>query len=157
VQGASTTVAYSWVASEAVREAPENSGGGQQRDGNGGVRGEEALLELTVPNIKRSVPRGRLIAWTNCTMSRRLRVRGRLRATSATTGTRRVAEVRWASKAVYSSGPHRARLRIPRSMGAWMRATPGPERLRARLRFTAVALDGERDVVRKVVRLRRHR
>jgi hypothetical protein len=157
VQGASTTVAYSWVASEAVREAPENSGGGQPSDGNGGVRGEEALLELTVPNIKRSVPRGRLIAWTNCTMSRRLQVRGRLRATSATTGTRRVAEVRWASKAVYSSGPHRARLRIPRSMRAWMRATRGPERLRARLRFTAVDFDGERDVVRKMVRLRRQR
>ena len=42
-------------------------------------------------------------------------------------------------------------------MRAWMRATPGPERLRARLRFTAVGLDGEQDVVRKVVRLRRRR
>jgi hypothetical protein len=156
VQGASTTVAYSWVPSEAGREAPEISGG-QQSEGNGGERGDGALLDLTVPRIKASVRRGRLIAWTNCTMSCRLRVRGRLRATSATTGARRVAKVGWTSKAAYPPGPHRVRIRIPRSMRAWMRATPGPERLRARLRFTAVGLDGEQDMVRKVVRLRRHR
>jgi hypothetical protein len=124
---------------------------------NVGVRGEGALLDLVVPRIKGSVRRGRLTAWGNCSITFRIQVRGRRRATSATTGTRRVAEVRWASKAVYSSGPHRVRLRIPRSMGAWMRATRGPERLRARLRFTAVDLDGERDVVRKMVRLRRQR
>jgi hypothetical protein len=173
VQGASTTVAYSWIASEADEEEagggggtpPEEehrapgapSGGGGQSEGNGGVRGEVALLKLTVPRIKGSVRRGRITAWTNCTMPCRLQVRGRLRATSATTGTRRVAKVRWTSKAAYPAGAHRVRLRIPRSMRAWMRATPGPERLRARLRFTAVGLDGERDVVRKVVRLRRHR
>jgi hypothetical protein len=172
VQGASTTVAYSWVASEVDEEevgtggmpteeehrAPESSGGnGGQSEGNGGVRGEGALLDLTVPRIKGSVSRGRLTVWTNCTMSCRLRVRGRLRATSATTGTRRVARVRWTLKAAYPPGPHRVRLRIPRSMHTWMRATPGPERLRARLRFTAIGLDGERDAVRKVVLLRRHR
>jgi hypothetical protein len=179
VQGASTTVAYSWVASEAAGEEPESGGEGEpggggtppaeehraaengdagsQSEGNGGVRGEVALLKLTVPRIVGSVRRGRLTAWASCTMSCRLQVRGRLRATSTTSGTRRVAEARWASKAVTAPGPHRVGLRIPRSMRAWMRATPGPERLRARLRFTAVGLDGERDVVRRVVRLRRHR
>jgi hypothetical protein len=116
-----------------------------------------AAADLTVPNINGSVRRGRLTAWTNCTMSCRLRVRGRLRATSATTGTRRAAKVRWISKVVYPPGAHRVRLRIPRSMRAWMRATPGPKRLHARLFFIAVGLDGEQDVVRKVVRLRRHR
>ncbi|HJZ37335.1 MAG TPA: hypothetical protein VJ204_13780 [Solirubrobacterales bacterium] len=170
VQGASTTVAYSWVASEAAEEEsggdettpveehpalPNSSGDGGQ--GNGGVHGEGAPLKLTVPKIKGSVRRGRITAWTNCTMPCRLQVRGRLRAMSATTGTRRVAKVRWTSKGTYAAGAHRVRLRIPRSMRAWMRATPGPERLRARLRFTAVGLDGQRDVVRKVVRLRRHR
>lgn len=180
VQGASTTVAYSWVASEVSereeeeRGEEEPGGGGApleeehrssgssdsasgESEGNGGVRGEVALLNLTVPRIKGSVRRGRLTAWTNCTMPCRLQVRGRLRATSATTGTRRVARVRWASTAVYAPGPHRVRLRIPRSMRAWMRDIPGRESLRARLRFTAVGLDGETDVVRKVVRLRRHR
>jgi hypothetical protein len=170
VQGASTTVAYSWVASEAAEEEsggggttpaeeqhalPNSRGDGGQ--GNGGVHGEGAPFKLTVPKIKGSVRRGRLTAWTNCTLPCRLQVRGRLRAMSATTGTRRVAKVRWTSKATYAAGAHRVRLRIPRSMRAWMRATPGPERLRARLRFTAVGLDGQRDVVRKVVRLRRHR
>jgi hypothetical protein len=170
VQGASTTVAYSWAASEAggteeegggpppeeEQRAPGSPGGGQA-EGNGGVRGQVALLDLTVPRIKGSVRRGRLTAWTNCTMPCRLQVRGRLRATSVTNGTRRVARVRWTSKAVYPPGPHRVRLRIPRSMRAWMRDTSGPERLRARLRFTAVGLDGETDGVRKTVRLRRHR
>jgi hypothetical protein len=174
VQGASTTVAYSWVASEPGEEeaggggttpeeenrTPANPGSGAgtgagQGEGNGGVRGEGALLELTVPKIKGSVRRGHLTAWTNCTISCRLQVRGKLIAKSVTTGRRRVARVRWTSKAVYSPGPHRVRLRIPRSMRAWMRATAGREKLRARLRFTAVGLEGERDVVRKVVRLKR--
>ena len=169
VQGASTTVAYSWIASEIAEEggggtppaeeraASKSSGNGGQSEGNGGVRGEVAMLDLTVPKIKASLRRGRLTAWTNCSMACRLSVRGRMRARSATTGTRRVARVRWTSKAVYAPGPHRVRLRIPRPMRTWMRATPGPERLRARLRFTAVGLDGETDVVRKVVRLRRLR
>jgi hypothetical protein len=172
VQGASTTVAYSWVASEVSEEQPEeggkapgeehgaaerSAGNGGQSEGNGGVRGDVALLKLTVPRIKGSARRGRLTAWTNCTMSCRLKVRGRLRATSASTGTRRVAKVSWVSKSVYPPGLHRVRLRIPRSMRAWMRATRGPERLRARLRFTAVGLDSEADAVRKLVRLRRHR
>jgi hypothetical protein len=180
VQGASTTVAYSWGASEAAGEGPESRGEGEsggggrtpptverrvaenkdagdQSEGNGGARGEVALLKLTGLRIKGSVRRGRLTAWTNCTMSCRLQVRSRLRATSTTTGARRAAKARWASKAVYAPGPHRVRLRIPGSMRAWVRATPGPERLRARLRFTAVGLDGETDAVRKVARLRRRR
>jgi hypothetical protein len=171
VQGASTTVAYSWVASEVSGQqpegggdtpgeehgTPERSGGNDGQNEGNGVRGDVALLKLTVPRIKGSARRGRLTAWTNCTRSCRLKVRGRLIATSATTGTRRVAKARWVSKAVYPLGPHRVRLRIPRSMRAWMRATPGPERLRARLRFTAVGLDSETDVVRKLVRLRQHR
>jgi hypothetical protein len=171
VQEASTKVAYTWVAGEAGEEAggggappaEENraagtpSSGGGQSEGDGGVRGEGALLDLTVPKIKGSVRRGRLTAWTNCSMPCRLQVRGRLVARSTTTGTRRVARVRWTSKATYAPGPRRVRLRIPPAMRAWMRATPGRERLRARLRFTAVGLDGDRDVVRKVVRLRRRR
>jgi hypothetical protein len=165
VQGASTTVAYSWVASEVREEAPsgEEPGGGggttggnagNPSAGNGGARAEGARLELTVTKIKGSVRRGRLTAWTNCSISCRLRVRGRLWAGSTATGTRRVARIRWTGKAVYAPGPHRVRLRIAHSMRAWMRDTRGREHLRARLRFTAVGIDGERDVVRKTTRLR---
>ncbi|HEY0280178.1 MAG TPA: hypothetical protein VGC32_18085 [Solirubrobacterales bacterium] len=187
VQGASTTVAYSWVASEATEPEEERgeegekeeargagggggtqpaeearvpgspAAGGPQSEGNGGVRGEGASLDLIVARIKGSIRRGRLTAWANCSMACRLQVRGKLIARSTTTGARRVARVRLAPKAAYPPGPHRFRLRIPRSLRAWMRATPGPERLRARLRFTAVGLDGERDVVRKAIHLRRHR
>jgi hypothetical protein len=205
VQGASTTVAYTWVAGEASGgegpgpteeptggeetkggETPGGTGGGEtpstpspgagtasaeaagsagsqignggagtgRGGGNGGVRGQGAVLDLTVPRIKGSLRRGRLRVWTDCTKTCRLSIRGRLRAKSTTTGTRRVARVRWSSKTFYPAGPHRIRLRIPRAMRTWMKQTPGPERLRARLRFTAVGKDGERDVVRKTVRLR---
>jgi hypothetical protein len=189
VQGASTTVAYTWVATEPGEGEPEEPGGGEEPEGgeeegggsgggggetprqddrgggdtsgggqaagNGGVRGEGALLSLIVPRVKGSIKRGRITAWTNCSMSCTLSIRGRLRARSTTAGTRRVARVRFEGKTVYAPGPHRIRLRIPRAMRAWMRETPGPERLRARLRFTAVGLDGERDVVRKTIRLKR--
>jgi hypothetical protein len=121
VQGASTTIAYSWVPSEADREAPEISGG-QQGEGNGGVRGEGALLDLTVPRIRGSVRRGRLTAWTDCTMPCRLRVRGRLRATSATTGARRVAKVRWTSKGATRPDPTVSASASP------ARSAPGCER-----------------------------
>lgn len=170
VQGASTTVAYSWVASEVREEVPSgeesrggggttgesggDQGNGGQSAGNGGVRAEGARLVLSVAKIRGSARRGRLTAWTNCSMSCRLVVRGRLRTRSMATGTRRVARVRWAGKAIYAPGPHRVRLRIPRAMRSWMRDTPGRERLRARLRFTAVGIDGQRDVVRKTIRLR---
>lgn len=168
VQGASTTVAYSWVATEVREEAPSSeeprggsgTAGGNPSDqtaGNGGGRAEGARLVLAVPRIKGSRRRGRLTAWTDCSMSCRLRVRGRLRARSTTTGTRRVARVRWRGSSFYAPGPHRVRLRIPRSMRSWMRETPGREPLRARLRFTAVGIDGERGVVRKTVRLTRVR
>ncbi len=192
VQGASTTVAYSWVASEATPEEkpggepgggePEggkpvggepgsggaSAGGGDETssgaggppggdgasDGNGGVGGEGARLELRVPKIRWSAHRGRLTAWTDCSMSCRLSIHGRLRARSTKAGTRRVARVSWTSKALYAPGPHRVRFRIPSSMRAWTQSTPGHEHLRARLRFIAVGTDGERDVVRKTVRLR---
>jgi hypothetical protein len=169
VQGASTTVAYSWVASEPpAGELPAGEPGGEEhRDrggtaaaqsaANGGVRAEGARLDLTVPKVKASARRGRLTAWTDCSMSCRLGIRGRLLAWSDDTGTRRVARVHWSAMSFFPPGPHRVRLRIPRSMHVWMRDTPGRERLRARLRFTAVGLDAERDVVRKTVRLRRAR
>jgi hypothetical protein len=168
VQGAAPPDASAGVASEAREEVPsgENprgdggttggSGGGQSA-GNGGMRAEGARLVLTVPKIMGPVRRGRLTAWTNCTMACRLLVRGRLWARSKTTGTRRVARLRRPGKAVYAPGPHRIRIRIPRSMRSWMRETPGRERLRARLHFTAVGIDGERDVVRKTIRLRPYR
>jgi hypothetical protein len=169
VQGASTTVAYSWVANQAEEEeaggggtppaeerrAPEApTDGGERTEGNGGVRGEVALLNLTVAKIKASIRRGRLTAWTNCSLTCRLSIRGRVRARSATTGTHRVARLRWASRSADAPGPHRVLVRIPPSMRVWIRTTPGPERLRARLRFTAVGLDAERVVARKVVKLR---
>jgi hypothetical protein len=183
LQGASATVAYAWVAEETSEggdeeeggETPGGGGGGGQRPGgggeapgggnggqgggnggdltgNGGVAGETAVLDLTVPQVRRALRAGHLIVRTHCDESCRLTVRGRIRATAA--GHHRVARIRLTQKRVSPAGAQRLRIRVPATLRRWLRHQPPPRRLRAKLRFTAVGADGQRDVVRKNVRLR---
>jgi hypothetical protein len=165
VQGASTTVAYSWTAGEVEEEAHEpsptpggtvNPGGPATPSGGepnkGGVAAEEAVLELTVPKLRGRLRAGRLVATTSCDRACRLSIRGRFRASG--NGHRRVAKVRFRQTPLYAPGPHRVRIPIPAGLRRWLLETPGPERLRARLRFLATGTDGQRDLVRKHIRLR---
>jgi hypothetical protein len=171
VQGASATVAYSWIAGEASGEEggakEESSGGGGSvggggssggdQNGSGGKAAEDAVLRLTVPRIRRALRRDRLIVWTNCDESCRLYVRGRMRATSTEgpdRGHHRGARIRFSTKSVATPGPRQLRIPVPPRLRRWMREDPGRERLRAKLRFVAVGLDGQRDAVRETVRLR---
>jgi hypothetical protein len=180
VQGAATTVAYSWVADEAgagggevkdggepTDDGPKGGGegqnaGGQSQSSGGeqsgdGAPADNAILDLKVPKIRRGLRGNRLVVWTNCDMTCRLYVRGRLRATTTDTdGTRhrRGARIRFTKKGAYAPGPQRVRIPIPRHLRRWLRESPGHERLRAKLHFVAVGIDGERDAVRKTVRLR---
>ncbi|MBS1679272.1 MAG: hypothetical protein JST08_17995 [Actinobacteria bacterium] len=174
VQGASTTVAYMWVAEE-----PGEKGGGPVPPGEGpgtgeagpggsppgepgaspapagtdsGPAGESAVLTLTVPKIIRTPRGGRLVVWTHCDARCRVTVRGRLRATAA--GRHRGAPVHFTQKRLATAGPQRLRIPIPRKLGRWLRHAPPPKRLRAKLRFVAVGADGQRDVVQKRVRIR---
>jgi hypothetical protein len=161
VQGAATTVAYAWLAEEAeggghegggttpiVPPAPSPPPGG----GVAGQRGETPIFDLVVPKVRRALRGGRLVVWTNCDMTCRLYVRGRIRATVA--GHHRGARVRFARKRFVAAGPQKLRIPIPRHLRRWLRETEGHKRVRARLRFLAVGVSGERDVVRKTVRLR---
>jgi len=149
VQGASTTVAYAWIATE----AGDGGGGSTGKSGPGDVvAGQRAVLELTVPKVRRALRAGRLVAWTNCDEACRLTVSGRLRAAAA--GHHRGAHIRFTQQRFAAPGPQRLRIPIPRKLRAWLRHQPPPQRLRAKLRFTAVGSDGQRDVVRKQVRLR---
>lgn len=177
VQDASTTVAYSWVAEEAGEgegggEEPgpkeETPGGGGGNPGGptytpggtgpgGGVSPAVAKLDLTVPKVKSRLRRGRLVVWTHCDETCRVTVRGRISASNGL-GRHRVAKIRFTAKSFYAVGGKRLRLRIPHGMRHWLKVTPGHKRVRARIRVVAVGTDGQRDVVKKTVKLRsRHR
>jgi hypothetical protein len=172
VQGASTTVAYSWIAGEAGGGG--GGGGGESGGGNGGGGGTGGgstgtgnpsppdegtpvprVLDLIVPKVKRAIRGGRLVVWTNCDMTCRLTVRGRLRATVA--GNHRGARIRFTRKTFVAPGPHRLRIPIPHRLRRWIATTPGKARVRVKLRVFAVGTAGERDTVRKTVRLRARR
>jgi hypothetical protein len=158
VQDASTTVAYAWIAEEAGEGGGSPAGGGTGGEGStgnggaGGVAGRSAALELTVPKVRRALRSGRLVIWTDCDEACRLSVTGRLRATAA--GHHRDARIRFAEKRLAAAGPQRLRIPIPPELRAWLRHQPAPKRLRAKLRFTAIGTDGQRDAVRKKLRLR---
>jgi hypothetical protein len=170
VQGASTTVAYAWIATEAEEEhvapPPDNggdspSGGGAgtpaggKPSGGGEANGAVDLLTLTVPKIQPRVRGGHILSWAICDQTCRIFVRGRIRATGA--GTHRGAKIHFSRTRFYAPGGQRVRIPIPRKVRRFMRETPGRERVRAKLRFIAVGADGQRDVVRKTVKLRAHR
>jgi hypothetical protein len=171
VQGAATTVAYAWIAEEAEEkeeEGEEESGGGgggggttpvtpgiPPSGGGGGVAGqreETPIFNLLVPRARRMIRGGTLVVWTNCNDSCRLQVRGRIRASAG--NRHRGAKVRYARRRYMPAGAQRLRIPVPRHLRRWLRETEGRKRVRARLRFVAISADGERDVVRKTLRLR---
>jgi hypothetical protein len=166
VQGASTTVAYQWVATgvdeseEEHREPPSGGGGGAPSGGGGGVAGGNEgnggldLLKLTVPKIQRRLRAGHILTWAICDQTCRIYVRGRIRATGRRA--HRGAKIHFSKTRFYGPGGQRVRIPVPRKLRRFMREDPGRERLRAKLRFIAVGADGQRDVVRKTVRLRVH-
>jgi hypothetical protein len=110
------------------------------------------VLDLTVPKVKAAVNTRQILAWTRCNESCRLTVRGRLRAYAA--GHHRGARIRLTRKRLSPARAQRLHIPIPRKLRAWLLRQPPPLRLRAALRFSAVGVDGRRDVTRKQVRLR---
>jgi hypothetical protein len=159
VQGASTTVAYSWVAKERNAEEEPSGvpiGGGPGGGGSGSQSGGEAepaggSLDLLVPKIRRTLRSGRLVAWISCDRSCRLQVRGRLRAQGP--GTHRAAKIEFATRRLYAPGGRRVKIPVSRGLRRWLQKAPGRERLRAKLHFVAVGADGERDTVHKTMKL----
>ena len=159
VQGASTTVAYAWIAEEAIKHGDGGSGvgGGGEGAPPGGPRGSGPThLELSVPKLRHALRRNRLFVWTACNEACRVSVSGRLRAAAAA-GHHRGARIHFTDKHLLPPGRHRLRVLVPRSPRTWLRHQPGPRRLRANLRFAATGIDGTRDAVHKRVRLRTSR
>jgi hypothetical protein len=140
VQGASTTVAYAWIATEVEEEhiAPPPDGGGNSPNGggagtpaggqSGGGEGNGGfyLLDLTVPKIQPRVRGGHILSWAICDQTCRIFVRGRIRATGA--GKHSGAKIHFARTRFYAPGGQRVRIPIPRKVRRFMRQTPGRER-----------------------------
>ncbi|MBS1893146.1 MAG: hypothetical protein JST59_17755 [Actinobacteria bacterium] len=152
VQGASTTVAYAWVAEEATA-GPTGAGSPDVPAGVPDVPATiPAHLELTVPKLLRALRGGRLVAWAACNVACRVSVGGRLRAAAA--GHHLATRIHFAGRRVVPPRSQRLRIPVPRRMRAWLRHQKAPRHLRATLRFTAMGIDGARSVVRRQVRLR---
>jgi hypothetical protein len=130
-----------------------SSGGDSSGNGGaGGVAGQDAGLDLTVPKVRRGLRGGRLVVWTNCDETCRVTVRGRLRATAH--GHHRGARIRLTQKNFAPPGPQRLRIPVPPKLRRWLHTAPPPKRLRAKLRFSAVGTQGQRDTARRTVKLR---
>lgn len=170
VQGASTTVAYAWIAAEPTKRGDGGGSGGEGgppgggpsagRTGGGassggstsqGPTGNPTHLALTVPKVLHALRGGRLLAWTDCNEACRVSVSGRLRAAAA--GHHRGTSVHFTVKRLQSPGRHGLRILVPRWLRAWLRHEPPPRRLRATLRFAGTGIDGTHAVVRRQVRL----
>jgi hypothetical protein len=184
VQGASTAVAYAWTAAEASAGEEEGPGGedgdgpggeppagggsgagdGSSTEGGaapryeapGTVPGGEAGkpgLDLTLSRVRRTVgARGRVVLWAGCDETCRIGVRGRLRGVAG--ARHRGARVRLVGRSAYRDGSQRLRIRVPLGLRRWLAAEPGRKRLRVELVLRARDLQGERDAVRRTLRLR---
>lgn len=162
VQGATTTVAYAWIAAETSLPGGGEGGGGGPGGGGGaggtpvgngdtGPSGSRPVLELTVPKILHALHGGRLVAWARCDRSCRLTVAGRLRASAA--GHHAGVRIRLREKRLAPGRAQRLRIPVPRRLRSWLRHQPSPAHMRAKLRFTALAADGESAVALKKPRL----
>ncbi len=179
VQGASTSVAFAWDATEAEESGEEGGeeeqgggegggdtpGGGGGPSGGGGAPGDGGIpgrpgsdgaepgLDLAVTKVSRGLRAGRVLAWTDCDLVCTVRARGRVHARAAD-GARRSARLRLIGRPPMSSDAIRLRFRLPPHFRHWLRKAARPVRLRARIRFVAVDAFGQRDVERRTLRLR---
>jgi hypothetical protein len=155
LQSTSTSVAYSWIAAEGTGEGedepPVKRPAGESAPGVG-VPGVEATFDLTVPRIVRRLVGGGLVSFIDCDASCRIMISGKVRASAH--GHHRTTKIRFGLKRPYTPGSKKMRIPIARGMRIWLRQMPPPERLRAKLTFTAIGIAGGRDVVKKTVRLR---
>lgn len=156
LQEASTTVAYSWSATEAPgRDEPpaEAPGGGSEKQGAPAGAGEppgaSTKLSLSVPKIQPTLSSGRLVAFVNCNAPCQIDVRGKLRATADRH--HRTAKIDFGLQRIYTPGAKKMLIPIPRGMRNWLRRMPPPKGLQAKLRFSATDTTGGRDLVRKEI------
>ncbi len=152
LQGASTSVTYSWTASEAPVPTAPTEPPAAPEPGYAPPTAAVATLHLAIARVRRALHHGRLVVWASCDSACAVSARGRLRARGPLG--HRSAKLRLAGGGRYVSGTQRLRVRLPRGMRSWLEANPGELRLRARLLFHAHSADGAQATARRVLRVR---
>ncbi|HEX5714203.1 MAG TPA: hypothetical protein VFX85_12900 [Solirubrobacterales bacterium] len=167
LQGASTSVGYSWTASEAPASteppgappplppgaappAPTSPGSGPSQPPTGG---DAALppLRLAITRVRRALRHGRLLVWAGCNSNCRIVARGRLRLRGPHTG--RPARLRLARQPHFAAGTQRLAIRVPRTLRRQLQANPRLH-LVARIALRARNDAGETATARRTLRLR---
>lgn len=137
VQEASTSVAFAWEANEVGEvETP----------------GPADELDLVVTKVRHRIKAGRLLVWVRCDHACALAARGRLRVHDE--DDRRAAKLRPFRRTQLEVGTQRLRIAVPRRLRRWLATDPSRERGRARVRIVAWDASGDRDRVRRSLRVR---
>ncbi len=165
VQGAGTSVAYSWTAGEVVAspspgpapnpapspEYPPSS----SSPGPAGSAPASAILRLAITRVRRTIDHGRLLVLAHCDRACTIFARGQLRVRSASSHRRvRLSLVR---PPRFAAGTQRLSIRVPRHLRHWLRSHP--ELPPARVRLVLVARDPAGGLARaeRTLRLRHRR
>lgn len=149
VQGASTSVAYSWTAA-AAPEAPSSpapGGSGPAPVGPASRPPAAARLGVRVVGYRRTLRNGRLIAWVRCNQACRVESRARFRASGGLVLLRPTA--RHAQRRRFGAGIRRLSLPVP----AGRRDLLSAAGKRVRIFITARSRTGERARTSKLLHL----
>jgi hypothetical protein len=157
LQGASTSVAYSWTAAEAPAlppSEPEPEGSPSPPVPAPPLEYIEptSLLRVRIAKAPRRLRGSSLLVRVRCNSSCRVTLRGRLRLRDG--DAIRTAKLRFKGRR-YRSGNQRLRVGVPRRLSAWARSQPGRSRGTARLVLTARGPGGEKAKAHRTLRLRR--
>jgi hypothetical protein len=161
VQGASTSIAYSWTASEVVAgpgpeptPSPTPDPTQPPASSSPGPAGSvPAGLRLTITRVQRKISRGRLLVLAGCDRPCAISARGRLRVRSA--GDHRRVKLSLSQPPRFAAGTQRLSIRVPRALRHWLRIHPDLPRVRVRLVLVARDPAGELATAKRSLRLRR--
>jgi len=145
VQGASTSVGYSWTAGEVpASPAPSLS---QPPSGSDPAQPQ---LRLAITRVQRAIRHGRLLVWASCRSSCRIVASGRLQLSGAHTDT--ATKLRLKHRPRFLAGTQKLAIRIPHSLRQRLRADPRL-RLVARIVLRARNAAGETASARRTLPL----
>jgi hypothetical protein len=145
VQGASTSVAYSWTADKVPAEAAPRPSVPPA------PAASPVALRVTLARVRRTIQHHRLLVWARGNAVCAIGVRGRLRVSGG--GGHRAAKLHGSGRRRFSAGPRRLSIPIPRRLRSRLEAGGGEVRARARIVLAARGHSGERAIARRTVRL----
>jgi len=158
VQGASTSVAYSWTAGEVTGSPdptpPANPSPSTPAPGPPppAASTPAAPLRLTITRVRHRIGHGHLVVWAHCNSACAISAHGRLHATGPAGG--RAARLHLNSRARFAAGEQRLAVGLPPRLRRWLQADPAPARAKVRLSLSARNPAGERATAHRAVHVR---